>query len=160
MTTQPTITIAVDASGDAARTVQAATALFGTDASYRFVHVAQSVPMTLPATAATPGVVGVAPTGVAGVEAERLLDPAEQIDSARVVAEQAAADAGMPDASAIGLAGDPATALIDDALECGAATIVVGAHDRGWLDRLLTTSVSKELQRNAPMPIVIVPAPQ
>lgn len=159
MTTKPTITIAVDATGDASRTMRAADALFGDHAAYRFVHVAEAVPMTLPVTAASPGLVGVAPTGVTDADAERLLDPSEQIESARTVAEQAAADAGIPGATAVGLAGDPASALIDDAIECGAVAIVVGSHDRGWLDRLLTSSVSKELQRNAPMPIVVVPAP-
>ncbi len=129
------------------------------DAIYRFAHVAESVPMTMPATAGAPGVAGVAPTGITPSDAERLLDPEAQAESARAVAEQAATAAGMSAGTAVGLAGDPADALIDEAIECGAATIVVGAHDRSWLDRLLTQSVSKALQDRAPMPIVVVPAP-
>lgn len=159
MTTKPTILIAVDADGDAIRTVRASTALFGDHAEYRFAHVAQAVPMSVPATAAVPGVAGVAPTGLAPADAQRLLDPSKQVESARALAAQAAADAGMPGAPAVGLAGDPADALIDEAVESGAVTIVVAAHDRSWIDRLLTQSVSKALQDRSPMPIVVVPAP-
>lgn len=159
MTTQPTILIAVDATGDATRAAQAASVLFGRDAAYRFAHVAESVPMTMPATVATPGVAGVAPTGLTPADAERLLDPAEQLESARTVADQAASEAGLPNAVAVGLTGDPADALIDDAIDAGAVAIVVEAHDRSWLDRLLTQSVSKALQDKSPLPIVVVPAP-
>ncbi len=162
-TTQQTILIAVDADGNADRMVRAAVTLFGDSAAYRFAHVAQSVPMTMPATAGAPGVAGVAPTGLTPADAERMLDPSEQAASALAVAEmaagRAAGDAGVPDATAIGLVGDPADALIDEALSCGAVAIVVEAHDRSWLDRLLTQSVAKTLQDRSPMPIVVVPAP-
>lgn len=153
MTNPATILIAVDAEEGAKRATLAAASLFP-DATLRFAHVARPVPLTPPGAY---GPAGVAPVGVAPVDPE--LDPEETKQSARAVAQQAAADSGRPDAAAVGLIGDPADALIDEATDCGAAAIVVSAHDRGWIERLFHHSVSDDIQRMSPVPVVVVPDP-
>lgn len=153
MTTPAIILIAVDADEGAERATLAAASLFP-DATLRFAHVARPVPLTPPGGY---GPAGVAPVGVAPADAA--LDPEETKDSARAVAVQAAADAGRPDAAAVGLVGDPADALIEEATECGAAAIVVSAHDRSWIERLFHQSVSEEIQRMSPVPVVVAPDP-
>ena len=49
--------------------------------------------------------------------------------------------------------------IIDVGLEHSADVIVVGTHQRGWLDRLLTTSVADEVRRESPLPVLVVPLP-
>ena len=71
---------------------------------------------------------------------------------AREVAEQS----GLPDAEAVGEEGDPATAVLRAADELHVDVIVVGTEERGWLDRLLRPSVSKEIVRHAHVPVLLV----
>jgi nucleotide-binding universal stress UspA family protein len=154
MTNPSTILIAVDDDEGGRRAAVAATALFGRDASYRFVHVARPVPMTPPGAY---GPAGMAPVGFAPVDVER--DQDEIRESAAAVASHAATEAGLLSASAVGLLGEPADALIDEAVECGAAAIVVSAHDRGWVERLFHHSVRGDIVRMSPVPVLVVPDP-
>lgn len=161
MKTHPTILIAVDVDEGAGRAALAATSLFGTDATYRFAHVAQPVPLTPPITAMSPASASVAPIGVAPVDTsveagDEHAD--ETIESARAVAARAAADAGMPAAETVGLLGHPADAIIDDAVTRGATAIVVTPHQRGWVDRLFHQSISDEIQKTSPIPVLVVPS--
>lgn len=153
MTNPATVLIAVDADEGSKRAALAALSLFP-DAVLRFAHVARPVPLTPPGAY---GPAGVAPVGVVAVDQE--LDPDETRQSAREVAAHAAAEAGVPDAVSVGLIGDPADALIDEAVECGAAAIVVSAHDRGWIERLFHHSVRDDIQRRSPVPVLVVPDP-
>ena len=148
-----TILIAVDADEGAKRAALAAMSLFP-GATLRFAHVARPVPLTPPGAY---GPAGVAPVGVAAADTE--LDPEETIESARAVAVQAATEAGAADAATVGLIGNPADALIEEATACGAAAIVVSAHDRSWIERLFHHSVREEVQQMSPVPVVVVPAP-
>ena len=149
MTNPATILIAVDADEGAKRATLAATSLFP-GATLRYAHVARPVPVTPPDAY---GAAGLALTTTIDV------DPDETKASARAVAVQAAADAGTPDADAVGLMGDPADALIEEATSCGAAAIVVSAHDRGWVERLFHHSVRDDIERMSPVPVVVVPDP-
>src|SRR5918995_1205074 len=63
---------------------------------------------------------------------------------------------GLPDATAVGEEGDPASAILRAAEERGVDVIVVGTEERGWLDRFLRPSVSKEIVRQAHVPVLIV----
>ena len=162
MTTHPTILIAVGVDEAAERAALAATALFGTDATYRFAHVAQPVPLTPPTSAMFPASASVAPIGIAPVDTtNRTADDAgdDTIASARAVAAHAAAEVGMPTAEAVGLVGHPADAIIEEAAACGATVIVVSPHEHGWIDRLFHHSVSDEIQKTSPVPVLVVPSP-
>ena len=154
MTTPSTILIAVDDDEGGRRAATAAAALFGSDAVYRFAHVARPVPMTPPGAY---GPAGMAPVGFAPVDVER--DQQEIIESATAVASYVAAEAGLASAASVGLLGEPADALIDEAVSCGAAAIVVSAHDRSWIERLFHHSVRTDIVRMSPVPVVVVPDP-
>jgi nucleotide-binding universal stress UspA family protein len=52
--------------------------------------------------------------------------------------------------------GDPAESIIDAAQSEGADMIVVGSHGRGALGRALIGSVSDQVVRHAPCPILVV----
>ncbi len=52
--------------------------------------------------------------------------------------------------------GDPAESIIDAAQSEGADMIVVGSHGRGALGRALIGSVSDQVVRRAPCPILVV----
>ena len=54
------------------------------------------------------------------------------------------------------MGGDVAETLARIAQERGADLIVVGSSHKGVLDRLLAPSVSKELARTAPVPVLVV----
>jgi nucleotide-binding universal stress UspA family protein len=160
MKSDPTILIAVDVDEGAERAALAATALFGTDATYRFAHVAQPVPLTPPVSAMFPASANVAPIGVAKVAgAGESGEYDDTIESARSVAARAAEDAGMATADTVGLVGHPADAIIDEAVSCGAAAIVVTPHQHSWIDRLFHHSVSDEIQKTSPVPVIVVPSP-
>lgn len=154
MTNQPTILIAVDDDEGGRRAAAAAAALFGTDATYRFAHVARPIPMTPPGAY---GPAGMAPVGFAPIDVNR--DEDEIRDSAAAVASHIATEAGLPSATSVGLLGEPADALIDEAASCGAAAIVVSAHDRGWIERLFHHSVRGDIVRMSPVPVLVVPDP-
>jgi nucleotide-binding universal stress UspA family protein len=154
MTNRSTILIAVDDDEGGRRAAAASVALFGSAAAYRFAHVARPVPMTPPGAY---GPAGMAPVGFAPVDIDR--DEHEVRESARAVASHVAAEAGLADASAVGLFGEPADALIDEAVSCGAAAIVVSAHDRGWIERLFHHSVRGDIVRMSPVPVLVVPDP-
>ena len=154
MTTPSTILIAVDDDEGGRRAAAAASALFGSEASYRFAHVARPVPMTPPGAY---GPAGMAPVGFAPVDVTR--DREDTLESAAAVASHIAAEAGLASATSVGLLGEPADALIDEAVSCGAAAIVVSAHDRSWIERLFRHSVRSEIVRTSPVPVLVVPDP-
>jgi len=51
--------------------------------------------------------------------------------------------------------GDPAQLLLDNA--SGAALVVIGAHQRSFLQRMFSQPTSRHLLRDAEVPVVIVP---
>ena len=55
-----------------------------------------------------------------------------------------------------GVAGEPAQELVDVAEQRRAELIVVGTHDRGFLERLLGGSVSQDVARHAHCDVLIV----
>jgi len=81
-------------------------------------------------------------------------DPwAEQLDHAR----DFLAGRGLA-AEFVSPAGDPERELIEVAEEHGADLIVVGAHDRGLLERLVVPSVSGAVARRARCDVLVVHA--
>ena len=57
---------------------------------------------------------------------------------------------------AIGQEGDPADAVLRAAEEHQVDVIVVGTHERGWFDRLVRPSVSKEIIKESKVPVLVV----
>jgi nucleotide-binding universal stress UspA family protein len=75
----------------------------------------------------------------------------EETEAERIAVEQA-----PPGAVAEGVFGDPVEAIRRAAEDENADLIVVGANDKGFLDRLLHGSVSEDLARHAERPVLVV----
>ena len=68
------------------------------------------------------------------------------------------ADSQGPEGAAVEVGfGDPAEAIVIAADNMEADMIVVGSHDKSVLDRLFRGSVSEEVVRKAPRPVLVVP---
>jgi nucleotide-binding universal stress UspA family protein len=141
-----TVVCAVDHSPMAHSVVEAAAALAeGIDAQLLLAHCTE--PRAVPLGRATPhpGFPGWAPSDPAlGEHAEYLLDRLETH--------------GSPVATeTILLRGDPATALCDLAETAEAELLVVGSRGLGAVGTALLGSVSAEVTRRAPCPVVVIP---
>jgi nucleotide-binding universal stress UspA family protein len=86
-------------------------------------------------------------------------DAPSDLEVAEMIARQTADEAGLVGATALGAVGDVSGSIIDSAIEHSADVIVVGTHERGWLTRLLTSSVADEVRRESPIPVLVVPRP-
>jgi nucleotide-binding universal stress UspA family protein len=110
--------------------------------------------------AAMPGVPfgGVFPWGPGGPP--MTADDRAAVDEALMREEQAAeavAEAQAPaDAEVEVVFGDVVEAILGAAEDENADLIVVGSNDKGFLQRLLGGSVSQEVAREAPRPVLIV----
>ncbi|MGD9795041.1 MAG: universal stress protein [Acidimicrobiia bacterium] len=146
------VLIAADDSAESRIAAQAAHRLFGDTSEYWLVNVGQTV------TSAT-GTWGMAyPIGMpmAIVPLELIEEDREAaLEEAASHATEIAVDAEI-DAHPVGAVGDPVTAIIDAAHERLADVIVVGSRERGWLDRLLHSSVSDSVVKNADIPVLVV----
>jgi nucleotide-binding universal stress UspA family protein len=60
-------------------------------------------------------------------------------------------------ATALLIEGPPAEKIAEEARRLGCGLIVVGAHQRGLLGKWLHGSTSRELLRDAPCPVLVVP---
>jgi nucleotide-binding universal stress UspA family protein len=78
-------------------------------------------------------------------------------EAARSVALRARA--GGANASFLVWDGDPAESVIASAEAEGADLIVVGSHRRNRVGRAILGSVSDEIVRSAPCPVIVVPPP-
>lgn len=159
------VLIAADDSDLAVETATSAHRLFGDDAVYFVIHVADSMPMptmawgyaypvAMPMVAYPPPTVGTgtgAGVGDPTVGEGAARDAAEQHASA--VADDAALGAG---ARPLADVGDPATAIIDAARDQHVDVIVVGSHERSWFSRLFSGSVVQDVVRDAPVPVLVV----
>jgi nucleotide-binding universal stress UspA family protein len=61
----------------------------------------------------------------------------------------------VEEAKLIGDVGDPARAILEAAHEHGVDVVVVGSHDRSWLSRLFSKSVSTEIVKRADLPVLL-----
>jgi len=156
------VLVAVDETEESVRAAEVAHRLFGEEAEYIAVNVAVMVtdPATLPWWGAGWGVrypiaYGSAWTyrsrdqsGIAAAETE--VEGAT--DEARSVADRS----GLTGAEAVGEVGDPAEEVLRVAEERAVDVIVLGTHDRGWFDRLLHPSVTKDVVRRSETPVLVV----
>jgi nucleotide-binding universal stress UspA family protein len=145
-----TVLIAVDGSALDLIVCDRAHRLFGDAAQYVVVNVLED-PIMFATTPLGEGLsMPVTPTAwTAG-------NPDEVADQARHVADDAAERSGLPDAEPVGVVGHPADVIVHAAEEHAADVIVLGTHDRGWLDRWLDPSVSKAVTHAATVPVLLV----
>lgn len=80
------------------------------------------------------------------------------VDQADALLARVAAELDLPDAARHRIEGAPGPAICDLASELGAAAIVIGSRGRGGLRRMVLGSVSDHVVRNAPCPVIVVPA--
>jgi nucleotide-binding universal stress UspA family protein len=147
------VLIAVDGSSESNDAAQFAHRLFGDDAEYIVVTVAETGSFV-------GGALPIADPAFSGGGAYISPEVArESVESAIHDAEQTAADAAAKvdeDATTIVEAGDPGESIIHVAEEQQVDLIVIGSHDRNWLSRLLTPSVRNHLVDHAPCPVLVV----
>jgi nucleotide-binding universal stress UspA family protein len=162
------VLIAVDATDSSVHAVETAHRLFGDDADYLVLNVGAGSYVPVPIFPSEVGMITpmawapiVPPHGaagdVSGDSAESELSSDAEV--AETIAKQIGEEGGLPDATALGVVGDPAGSIIDVAVEHSADVIVVGTHERGWLTRLLTSSVADEVRRESPIPVLVLPRP-
>jgi nucleotide-binding universal stress UspA family protein len=159
------VLVAVDDTEGSVRAAEAAHRLFGEAADYLAVNVTNVLDMAaVPWYTAGWGAPYAAPYGaVWAYRSDVTIDPDGVADSEQVAENQArevADQSGLTDAHALGEAGDPAEAVLHAADEHHVDVIVVGTHHRGWFDRLLRPSVSKEIVRSSTVPVLVVPDPK
>jgi nucleotide-binding universal stress UspA family protein len=150
----PLILVAVDTSEGSRRASEFVDRFFaGMDATIKAVNVARTPPGM--ATAPPYGAVYTWPwwPGVSEREREAFDEAlAEERQAGETVAyTQAPADADIDV-----VFGEAVDAISAAAEEENADLIVVGANDKGFLERLMTGSVSEDLAREAPRPVLIV----
>ena len=162
-----TVLIAVDQTDSSVHAVETAHRLFGDSAEYLVLNVGGGtyVPITIfPGESGMISPIAWAPmspeTSAGGVDSDGGVGEVRtDADEAETIAKHTGEEGGLPEAVALGSVGDPASAIIDVALEHSADVIVVGTHERGWLTRLLSTSVADEVRRESPIPVLLVPHP-
>ncbi len=76
-------------------------------------------------------------------------------DIAEREAHVAAERAGLKETELIGEIGDPAHAIVDADHQHGVDVVVVGSHQRSWLSRLFSRSVSAEVVKRADIPVLV-----
>ncbi len=161
------VLIAVDESEQALNAARVAYKLFGDGATYTVVNVADESPMIWGGDYLMWGVgypMLMAPSGIVGVAPRPTSEPASAvsevesapIDAAMQVALDVATEAELPNPQVVGEVGDPARAILEAARQHAVDVIVVGSHDRGWIDRLFAPSVADSVVKEAEIPVLIV----
>jgi nucleotide-binding universal stress UspA family protein len=86
----------------------------------------------------------------------------DQVREARQIAAQAIVDRGRRDGVPIRMLiweGDPGESIIEAAIAESVDLIVVGSHQRRGVDRLVMGSVSEQVVRTSPVPVVVARRP-
>jgi nucleotide-binding universal stress UspA family protein len=166
------VLIAVDDTETSIATARTAYALFGPDANYIVVNVADRSPMVWGGDALVWGIgypIVMSPAGPAEVRAAGSHPNADTppddltaaeidnapIDAAIQVARDVANEAHIPNPQVVGEVGDPATAIITAAHHHQADVIVIGSHDRSWFSKLFVPSVAGAVVREADIPVLV-----
>ncbi len=165
------VLIAADDSDVSVGAARTARSLFGDDADYLVVNVAETpalawgedsmmwgyaYPMAVPPLA---GAAGGPPLVVRPAPPPASSDvppPPSSVDVAEQAAESVAQAAGLAEATAIGEVGEASHAILEAAELHDVDVIVVGSHERGWFSRLLSGSVSTSVAKRSPVPVLVV----
>lgn len=151
------VLVAVDESEQSVAAAHEARQLFGPDASYLAVNVAEQKP-TWTIAAPTWGAVYAFPYAAPYplVESEVATESSQALQAeARSAAADLAHQAGIAAPATRGEVGDPASAILDAALANHADVIVIGMSDKSWWQRLVEGSVGKEVVSRATTPVLI-----
>jgi nucleotide-binding universal stress UspA family protein len=148
------VLLALDESDAALEAARQAHRLFGSDATYLAMNVAEASP----AWGSEPAVRGAVypyPYGAPYplVEEEMVPEP-ETLDAAREHAHELAEAAGV-EADPVGDFGDPTIAILAAAEQHEVDVIVVGATEKGWWRRMIDGSVANDLVRESTRPVLI-----
>ena len=150
------VLLALDESEASIEAARQAHRLFGSDATYLALNVAEMSPAWGPVPPVR-GAVYAYPYGAPYplVEEEIEAIPAEAtLDAAREHAHELAEEAGIA-AAPVGEFGDPTTAILAAADDHEADVIVVGATDKSWWRRMIDGSVANDLVRESTRPVLI-----
>jgi nucleotide-binding universal stress UspA family protein len=144
-----TVLIAVDGTEESHHAARRAKELFGPNAHYLVVSVAQPVPPVMTAAPVEtvlppdPDVVGAITEQAEADAHEAALEDMQSVDPEVLVGE-----------------GDPVDVLCVTAERRNVDVIVVGSHERSWFSRLLDPPVRDRLVRCAPCSVLVVRAPK
>jgi nucleotide-binding universal stress UspA family protein len=147
-----TVLIALDQSDASHAAAVSAAELFGPDATYLAINVADA-PFDESAFVYGYAFPTVIPTLDDRPMSERVY---ETVTRAREEAARISSEAGVS-ATPLGDMGDPATAILSAAAEYEVDVIVAGWHDRSWFRGLFDKPVSEALLSKANIPVLIVP---
>ena len=161
------VLIAVDESEQSLNAARVAYDLFGDSATYTVVNVADQSPMMwggdslmwgvgYPVLMAPSGLVGVGPGASSGAGMPAAEVDSAPLDAAMQVALDVATEADLPNPQVVGEVGDPAQAILEAARHHQADVIVIGSHDRNWITRLFSPSVTGSVVKDAEIPVLIV----
>ena len=142
------VLIAVDDPATGAETIEHTYALFGEHADYSVVCVGEVGSFTHPVTP-----LGIQPALMWVLPGDAPIDAATEIAEDAIAA--AAAVSG-DEVTVISDAGPPGPVICSIAEKRATDVVVVGSHERGWLSRLLTPSVSHHLIDHAPCDVMVV----
>jgi len=158
------VLIAVDDNETSVAAARTALRLFGTEADYTVLNVADNAPVkwgedaleygtVYPLAVPGAGVMGGLPLVVRSTDSnDRTTD---RVEAAQQTAQELAHEIGLHEAAAVGDTGDPADAIINAAKNQKADVVVVGTHERGWFKRLFSSSVSDAVIRDAEIPVLV-----
>jgi nucleotide-binding universal stress UspA family protein len=151
----PRILVAVDKTDGSRRAAEFVDRFFsGMDVAITAVNVARTPVDALPAVPFG----GVFPWGPGGpgMGADDRAAVDEALTRERQAAEAVALAQAPADADVEVVFGEVVEAILSAAEDDNADLIVVGSNDKSFLQRLLSGSVSEELARKAPRPVLIV----
>ena len=163
------VLIAVDDTESSVTAAETARRLFGDDADYTVISVSESdpvywgddplgsgvvYPLAVPPVGAGMGMAAM-PLTVRSPDRPPDADIPTPVESAEQTAREVAAHAGIHEARPIGDSGDAAKAILEAADNYHADVIVVGSHDRSWLDRLFNSSVADAVLKKADTPVLV-----
>lgn len=149
------VLIAVDGSDLDLVCLDTARRLFGESAQYLAINVSDE-PHRRTAYVAVPYGYVYPYAEVAPMVGEGVPDPVHRAED---VARNAAERAGLDNAEPVGEVGDPAELIVGSAVHHACDVIVVGSHDRGWLSRLVSPSVSNEVMDASEIPVLVIKTP-
>lgn len=140
------VMIAADGTEASDAAAQTAVDMFGPDAHYAVVSVGTPTPFY-----------AVSPLGVSPAMM-MLADPdvPDWEERSRQALTDAADHVNVADVELISTAGAPGPVICELAEQRGTDVIVIGSHERGWLDKLLKPAVGQYVVDHAPCHVLVV----
>jgi nucleotide-binding universal stress UspA family protein len=149
-----TVLLAVDETDESVDAVKQARRLFGPDAIYLAVNVAEGAPGWAPLPMSWGAVYPFPYAATYPLVEEEVDAPNLAAEEAQETAQEVAGSAGV-DAAAIGDVGDPTAAILAAARSHTADVIVVGPSDKGWWRRLFEGSVTRDIVQESTIPVLV-----